>query len=212
MAKKHSTMDEADNILSVDQTTRLLRLYLSWPVHVEPEGESEGESEAKEFYDWLASELDENSLAEITGGIGGVEQFLKVNTDVVSAGRQLKYKDSDKTVNAREEPRVSTSTPVFLVVYDCDKAPLLEGVSLNGMMVDMASNGMRLESDIAIPAGSIVTMTVVAGAPDSLYHLTGEVRWVSHTKEINHMGLSIFNIEDYEKWRKHFSSSLGRAL
>ncbi len=197
-------MAKADDILSVDQTTRLLRLYLSWPVHT-------SEDEAREFYDWLENELDEKSLAEITGGVEGVELFLKTNSGVIAAGKEIKSAGSVGHNNVRDEERISTNTPVFVVIYDCDKAPSLEGTSLNGMMMDMASNGMRLESEFAIPEGSIVTMTVVSGSPITLYHLTGEVRWVSHTKKINQTGISIFNIEDYKMWRKRFESSFGQA-
>ena len=200
-------MDKADNNLTIDQTARLLRMYLTWPVHTD----QPTDAEAQEFYDWLAGELDEDALAEITGGVDGVVQFLKANPDVISAGKQVKSADTENLRNSREEQRISTVTPVFVVVYDCEKAPLLEGSSLNGMMMDMASNGMRLESEVAIPAGSIVTMTVVSGSPVTLYHLTGEVRWISHTNEINQIGISIFNMEDYLLWQKHFGSSFGQA-
>jgi hypothetical protein len=200
-------MDKADNNLKIDQTARLLRMYLTWPVH----SDQPIESEAQEFYDWLAGELDEEAVAEITGGVDGVVQFLKANPDVISAGKKIKTEETENLKNSREEQRISTITPVFVVVYDCEKAPLLEGTSLNGMMMDMASNGMRLESEVAIPAGSIVTMTVVSGSPVTLYHLTGEVRWISHTNEINQIGISIFNMEDYQLWQKHFGSSFGQA-
>jgi hypothetical protein len=200
-------MDEADNNLTIDQTARLLRMYLTWPVH----SDQPAEAEAQEFYDWLAGELDEDALAEITGGVGGVVQFLKANPDVISAGKQMKTADLENLRNSREEQRISTVTPVFVVVYDCEKAPLLEGTSLNGMMMDMASNGMRLESDVAIPAGSILTMTVVSGSPVTLYHLTGEVRWIAQTNEVNQIGISIFNMEDYLLWQKRFGSSFGQV-
>ena len=200
-------MSEADNNLSIDQTARLLRLYLTWPVH----SAQPAKSEAQEFYDWLAEELDEESLAEITGGVDGVVQFLEANLDVISAGKRAKTAGSEKHRNDREEQRISTVSPVFVVVYDCEKAPLLEGTSLNGLMMDMARNGMRLESDVAVPAGSIVTMTVVSDSPVTLFHLTGEVRWVSQTNEINQIGLSIFDMEDYLLWQKHFGASFSQA-
>jgi hypothetical protein len=200
-------MDESDNNVSIDRTARLLRLYLTWPAH----SDQPVESEAQNFYNWLVEELDEESLAEITGGVDGVVQFLEANLDVISAGKQAKTAGSEKLRNAREELRISTVSPVFVVVYDCEKAPLLEGTSLNGMMMDMARNGMRLESDVAVPAGSIVTMTVVSDSPVTLYHLTGEVRWISHSNEVNQIGISIFDMEDYVLWQKHFAASFGQT-
>jgi PilZ domain len=201
-------MSDDKDILSVDQVTSLMRLYLDWPEHVE----KTGDVEAKRFYQWLASELDESLLAEITGGINGVRHFLSSNTAVVHAGRYLKNADAHNAKNVRVDERIPTSTQVFIVIYDCGKDHSLEGTSLRGMMMDMARNGMRLESKIAIPVGSIVSMTVAhTGTPITYSHLTGEVRWVSHTAETNHIGIVIFNIEDYEKWRDHFSSTLGQG-
>ena len=195
-------MSDDSNILSVDQTTSLLRLYLDWPEHVlQP-----GDAEAERFYRWLRSELDDAVLAEITSGLDGIKQFLKDNSDVVYAGRKLKKVEAHEANDVREDERIPTSTQVFVVIYDCAKDQSLEGTSLRGMMMDMARNGMRLESKKPIPVGSIVSLTVAhTGTPVTFSHLTGEVRWISHSEETNHIGIVIFKFEDYEKWRDHFS-------
>ena len=202
--KADSKKPAVESLLSVDQTTQLLRYYLSWPELVE---QKKGE-EAKHFYTWLGTQLDELALKDITGGIKGIKQFLKENSDVIGAGRHFKHTDAIYSNNARVEERIPTSTQVFVVIYDCDKDPTLEGISLKAMMMDMGKNGMRLESKDAIPTGTIVTMTVAqTGSPLRLFHLTGEVRWISEAHETNHMGMAIFNIEDYEDWRNYFSST-----
>jgi len=203
-------MSDDNDMLSVDQITSLMRMYLDWPEHVE----QTGDAEAERFYEWLGTELDDEVLAETTSGLNGIKQFLKDNSDVVYAGRNLKKTDAYTANDVREDERIPTSTQVFVVIYDCAKDQSLEGTSLRGMMMDMARNGMRLESKKPIPVGSIVSLTVAhsgtpPGAPVSFSHLTGEVRWVSHAAETNHIGIVIFNIEDYEKWRDHFSSTLG---
>jgi len=190
--------------LTVDQTTQLMRLYLSWPELVD----LKSEEEATLFYEWLATQVDKRALDEITSGVEGIEMFLQENKDVIGASRHFKHSEAIYSNNSREEERIPTSTQVFVVIYDCDKDPKLEGASLKAMMMDMGKNGMRLESKMAIPAGTIVTMTVAhTGTPLKLFHLTGEVRWVSEAHETNHMGMAIFNIEDYEIWRDYFSSS-----
>jgi hypothetical protein len=190
--------------LTVDQTTQLMRLYLSWPELID----LKSDEEAILFYKWLATQVDEGALDEISGGLEGIELFLKENGEVIGASRHFKHNDALYTNNSREEKRIPTSTQVFVVIYDCDKEPKLEGASLKAMMMDMGKNGMRLESKLPIPAGTIVTMTVAhTGTPLKLFHLTGEVRWVSESHETNHMGMAIFDIEDYATWREYFSSS-----
>ena len=73
-APKPVTMPDAIT-LSVDQLNTLLRMYLAWPKHV---GESPDE-EANEFYLWLSTELHEDELVDITGGLDGVKHFIKAN-------------------------------------------------------------------------------------------------------------------------------------
>jgi hypothetical protein len=193
-----------ESLLSVDQTTQLLRFYLSWPELVE----QKKNEEANHFYTWLGTQLDELALKDITGGIKGVKQFLQENKGVIGAGQHFKNTDANYSNNSREEEHIPTGTQVFVVIYDCDKDPELESAPLKTMMMDVGKNGMRLESKDAIPAGTIVTMTVAqTGTPLRLFHLTGEVRWVSEAHETNHMGMAIFNIEDDEDWRDYFSST-----
>ena len=196
-------MSDDNDMLSVDQITSLMRMYLDWPEHVE----QTGDAEAERFYEWLGTELDDEVLAETTSGLNGIKQFLKDNSDVVYAGRNLKKTDAYTANDVREDERIPTSTQVFVVIYDCAKDQSLEGTSLRGMMVDRAKNGMRLESKKPIPVGSIVSLTVAHnGTPITFSHLTGKVRWTSHAiaaEETNHIGIVIFNIEDYEKWLDH---------
>ncbi len=195
----------SDDSLSVDQITSLMRLYLDWPEYVE----QTGDVEAERFYEWLGNELDDLVLVEITGGLNGIKQFLKDNSDVVYAGRNLKKTETHNANNVLEDKRIPTSTQVFVVIHDCNKDQSLEGTSLRGMMMDMTRNGMRMESKMAIPVGSIISMTVAhTGTPLTFSHLTGEVHWISHAEETNHIGIVIFKIEDYEKWRSHFSPTL----
>ena len=67
---------------------------------------------------------------------------------------------------------------------------------------------MRLQTNVTIPTGSMLTMTVAnTGDTVALYHLTGEVRWITTAAETNQVGLSIFNIEDFELWEKFFAAS-----
>ena len=96
-------MSDDDGILSVDQITSLMRLYLDWPELVE----QTGDAEAEQFYEWLGNELDDVVL--VTGGLNGVKQFLKDNLDVVYAGRNLKKMEAQNANNCHAIPCPSVS-------------------------------------------------------------------------------------------------------
>jgi hypothetical protein len=190
--------------LSVDQLSLLLRLYMDWPHHID----TNEDAEANEFYMWLASELDEAELQDITGGLGGVKSFIKSNPDVIPTARYLKNKGDARPRDVREEARIAINTQVFVLIYDCNKDPELEGRIVRGMMMDMARNGMRLETKLPIPPGTILSMTVAqTGSSITLYHLTGEVRWLSEGSDSNNIGISIFNIEDFRSWEDFYETS-----
>ena len=124
------------------------------------------------------------------------------------AAKYLKGRQSAKASDGREDARIAINTQVFSLIYDCAKDPSLEGTIVRGMMMDMARNGMRLETASAVPSGSILSMTVAqTGTVVTLYHLTGEVRWASSTAESHHLGVSIFNIEDFRQWEEFFHMS-----
>ena len=167
------------------------------------------DKEAEAFFAWLGKELDPADLKDISAGLPGVKHFIVSNPDLVGASKYIKSRKLQKKVsNEREEARVHINTQVFLLVYDCIKDVTLEGTIIRGMMMDMVRNGMRLQTNVPIPTGSIVAMTVAnTGATVSLYHLTGEVRWVTSAAETNQLGLSIFNIEDFDQWQQFFTAA-----
>jgi hypothetical protein len=190
--------------LSVDQISVLLRLYLDWPEQVN----KSPDDEANEFYIWLQSQFSEEELPDVTGGLDGLKYFIHSNMDVIPAARFLKGNGAISRNSGRQDARIAINTQVFALVYDCTQDPSLEGKVFRGIMMDMARNGVRLEATLAVPAGSILSMTVAqTGTAVSLYHLTGEIRWQSTTPNASHLGISIFDIEDYQKWQDFYALS-----
>ena len=187
--------------LTLDQLSRLLRLYLDWP---EKSTKDDGE-EANLFYLWLTDVLDREELAEVTGGLEGVRHFINNNPNVLFRARYLKERDTAVEDNLREEVRISLDTQLFFLIYHCAADPSLEGTIQRGIMLDMAQNGMRVETSIAVPARTIVSMTVAQTDSNlTLYNLTGEVRWLLENDESNHLGISIFDVEDHERWQDYY--------
>ncbi|MBD3648648.1 MAG: PilZ domain-containing protein [Pseudomonadales bacterium] len=191
--------------LSIDQRASLLRLYLDWPVHID-----QGlDQEANEFYFWLSEQMDKPELAEISGGLDGIKAFLGINPDVLSRARYLKGKagNTDPRADLREGSRVPVNTQVFFLVYDCTEEPAMEGSLIHGHIVDIGRQGVRAETVQSVPAHSILSMTVAQlGSGVITYNLTGQVRWSAAHAESKHLGISIFNIEDFNKWQSFYYS------
>lgn len=189
--------------LSIDQVFSLLRLYLDWPHYID----ESHDKEANEFYFWLAGELEEPDLADITGGLDGIKQFIKTNPEVLARARYLKRQASPGAVAAdvRQDARIPVHTQMFFLIYDCTREPELEGTIVHGVLVDIARQGMRVETATPVPEGSIISMTVAqTGTNVTMYNLTGEVRWSAQHSAAHHLGVSIFNIEEYQKWEEFY--------
>lgn len=189
---------------SVDQLRALLRFYLQWPGM--PVNDDD-DQEAEHFLEWLNSELGESEAQELTGGLAGVLYFIDNNTHVLTRAKHLKGGKAPVAASAdvRDNERIPINTQMFGLVYDCSSEPGLEGRVLRGILLDIAANGMRIETNLSIPAGSILSITVAKfGAETELYDLTGEVRWSSEHAEAFHVGISVFSIEDHKEWSNFF--------
>ena len=187
--------------LSVDQLSAMLRLHLLWPESrtLDPT------EEANEFYLWLTHEMGQEQVAENVGTLADIKMFVSAHRKTLARARYIKSRLRDGSSDARIEPRLDVHTQVFYLVYDCEKDPGIEGRIDRGVMLDIARNGMRFESSTPIPQGAILSLTVAQVALDvRLYHLTGEVRWMSEHHDAYQIGLSIFNIEDYEDWQDFY--------
>jgi hypothetical protein len=94
------------------------------------------------------------------------------------------------------------NTQVFFLVYDCQAQTELEGIIERGILVDIAKVGMRIETNFALPRGTVLSLTAVRVNSDvRLYHLTGEVRWAIEHGNSRELGLSIFKVGDNEASR-----------
>jgi len=190
-------MSDAEPV-SVDLRRSLLRLYLSWPIRVDA-GTNE---EAIAFYEWLSQELTPDELEDLAGSQEDVTAFIQTFDRVLGRARYLKGWREATEEDAREDARSAIHTQVFFVVYDCVANPAMEGEIVRGIVLDTAKSGMRVETHLEVPAGSILAMTVVStGQQMSPYHLTGEVRWHNELAESHHVGVSIFSVESYKRWQ-----------
>lgn len=186
-------------MLTVNDTTSLIRLYLNWPERTE-----QYEDEAGKFNRWLQENYGQLSVVRKCQSVDIIEAFLQNNAEVVDACRYLKV-EKNSPGNLRQDQRFSMVARVFLVVFDCDDNPSLVGSALRGLVVDVSNSGIGLELETALPADSMVNVTVVPpGTPLSLFHLTAQVRWCISRGDRFQTGIKFFEIEDYDRWQDEF--------
>lgn len=195
-----------EKALSVDQLSVLYRLYLEWP----ESREMSEDREASELYFWLREEMGDQ-LSSLVSGLPEIKDFVHAYRSVLARARQIKSRLHEVHTNTRGQSRVDINTQVFFLVYDCQADPSLEGVIERGILLDIARSGMRIETSVALPRGTVLSMTAVQVSWDvRLYHLTGEVRWASGHDDVKQIGVSIFNIGDYKDWQEYYDlTSLG---
>lgn len=188
--------------VNVDRLRSLLRLYLSWP-----EKFDDG-NEVAEFHRWLKSEFDEGYIEDLVGSIEDIQAFFQENEGVLYRARHFKGWSVDADRDTRVDARVAINTQVLFLVYDCTRNTDYEGRIFRGIMLDMAKSGMRIETNEPVPEGAILSLSVVrAESGATMYNLTGEVRWSREHAEAAHIGISVFNIEDYANWQEFYDQT-----
>jgi len=193
-------MTQSEQSIPPDLTSALLRLYLAWP---EIRDLSPG-VEANEFYLWLQNELGDD-FDQLVNNLGEIKRFINDHHQVLASARYFKGRVIESTRDGRAESRVEMQTQVYFMVYDCQEAPLLEGTINRGVLVDIAPNGLRIESDMPIPAGTLLSLSVAQANWDiRLYHLTGEVRWTVEHQHRHQTGVVLFHLDDYEDWQDYY--------
>lgn len=79
--------------------------------------------------------------------------------------------DSDN----RKETRVSINLPVAGKVASCPSLPEIEGAYFNCNLVDISSNGLRLNTRLLIPDETF--MEIAIEGPASTLQVSGHVKW-----------------------------------
>jgi hypothetical protein len=193
-------MKQSEQSIPPDLTSALLRLYLEWPEigHLSPN------AEANEFYLWLQNELGDD-FSQLVTSLNEIKSFINDHHHVLSTARYFKGRVIENAKEGRSESRVEMQTQVFFMIYDCQEAPLLEGTVNRGILVDIAPNGLRIESHMPIPAGTLLSLTVAQANWDiRLYHLTGEVRWTVEHEYRHQTGIVLFHLGDYDDWQDYY--------
>jgi hypothetical protein len=192
--------ESSNNSLPLDLTGALLRLYLEWPEN----RVMSTNDEANEFYLWMREELGEE-FSTLVNDLDEVKKFIADHHQVLARAQYIKARLKEVIQNARTDARVDIHTQVFFMIYDCQEDPTLQGVIQRGVLLDIAPGGMRLESKVHLPAGTVLSMTVAQVNWDvRLYHLTGEVRWLVEQDDRYLSGISLFNIGDFDGWQEFY--------
>lgn len=80
-------------------------------------------------------------------------------------------------MDKRSEPRMDRDVGIFVHVHTCDEHPELIGKSIPCDAMDFSPHGIRFKSNLLLPPGSLINVTLGVGKPLSVFLLLGEVRW-----------------------------------
>ncbi len=187
-------------MISIETTTKLLKLHLQWPERKQYQGK---EDAPIQFFRWLF--LNHHSRPEVLelDDVEDVEDFLIKNNHVLWPSK----KEEDKWANLRLEPRISNDVMVDVTVISCESDPSMQGKTVSGRTLDVGLHGMRITSEDSLTSGAIVTLKVTnVGAQDKQYYLTGELRWVTPLENGFLMGIKLHVTGEFATWQADFGA------
>ena len=108
----------------------------------------------------------------------------------------------------RSETRIERNLGIFVHVHSCKENPELVGVSIPCDATDFSPHGLSYKSDLLLPPGSLVNITIGIEHPYSIYLLLCEVRWEFEDGGKLMQGLKFLEGEhsDLKRWIKEFDS------
>lgn len=186
-------------MLSIETTTKLLKLHLKWPDRRDHEGR---DSEPKEFFKWLfINHHDKPEFAEISSE-AMVEEFLVKNRHVLWPSST----DEEKFANLRLEPRIECDAQAEITVVKSDDLSVI-GSSTFGHTLDIGLHGMRLTINDAIPTGVFIKTRILSvSGTNRTYQLDAEVRWDTSLEDGHLIGVQLVEDGDYSDWRGNFGT------
>lgn len=113
-------------------------------------------------------------------------------------------------MDKRRESRVPNSIRFFVHVHECEAEPDLVGVSIACEAVDFSRHGLQLRADEALPAGTLLNVTIGISDPFMMYLLRGEVRWNRPVDDdIHATGIMLHQTPgtDFEAWEAAFDDT-----
>ncbi len=187
-------------MLSVEQNTKLLRLYSQWPGRSQFAGTP---GEALLFYKWLFEQHNVRSEVQALDSTDDVQQFLDQNQHVFSRAQR----QAPKVDNLRREPRIPTHVQVLINVAESENHMGMVGISTHGHTLDIGLHGLRMKADRVIPEDSILSLSISpAGFPVTIYNLVADPRWVAEGRDGFLMGVKIVEEKDFERWKSDFGA------
>ena len=116
-------------------------------------------------------------------------------------------------VEKRKEVRIDICLDIIVHVSSCDEFPDRVGNSFPCKAHDLSPHGLRFISELGLPPGTLVNVTIVIEEPFSIYLLFGEVCWEFERDGKLMMGLRFLEKEnsDLVRWIEASDSTLSYA-
>ncbi|MBT3530215.1 MAG: PilZ domain-containing protein [Gammaproteobacteria bacterium] len=78
----------------------------------------------------------------------------------------------------RIEDRINRTVAIFVHVHECDERPEVVDASIPCEATDFSPHGLRSRTNLALPIGTGISITIGISNPFTMYVLKGVVRWV----------------------------------
>lgn len=188
-------MPSINFMLSIETTTKLLKLHLQWPDRKRYNGKDE---QAMEFFKWLFLNHHDRPEVEELEDVTDVQAFIDKNSHVLWPSR----KEEEKWANLRLEPRIENDVQIEATVMQSDSIEHI-GTVISGRTLDIGLHGMRMTATENIPVGALLKL-VVKNAGGSEYQLAAELRWSTDLEEGHLVGVKLIEDEDFDNWQANF--------
>ncbi|MCB1670681.1 MAG: PilZ domain-containing protein [Gammaproteobacteria bacterium] len=116
-------------------------------------------------------------------------------------------------MESRSEDRIESKLNISVHVHLCEDKPELVGTTFHCEACDISPHGMRFISELGLPPGTLVNVTIGVETPDTNFLLFSEVCWEFESDGKLMKGVRFLEAEhtDLRRWLYSFDTIVSRA-
>ena len=94
-------------------------------------------------------------------------------------------------MDKRIEDRINRTAAIFVHVQECEERPEVVDASIPCEATDFSPHGLRCKTNLSLPVGTGISITIGISNPFTMYILQGVVRWIENRNGEQLVGINL---------------------
>ncbi len=93
-------------------------------------------------------------------------------------------------MDERSEGRINRTISIFIHVHECEERPEIVDATIPCHATDFSPHGLKCITNLSLPVGTRISITIGTNNPFTMYILQGVARWIEKRDAVQTIGIS----------------------